>query len=366
MEKPEYLKTSRNRARALEYGYDDPVNVRSHIRDYRASVEQMDAAVGRVLDELDRRGLTKNTWVIVMGDNGWFLGEHGMTSKVLPYEESMRVPMAIAGPARQARVSDQLVLNIDVAATLHELAGVPVPPEIHGRSLLPLVTGHPPADWRTSFLYEAPTSQLGSQPLWALRSERWKYIETKPAGEADEMMTELYDLRSDPIEVSNLAEDPAHQTIVTRLAAELREHQRSIDAKLVNDKPAFKSQSVRTDLRISGIYPHLTTYGIYSQNGAHDKKGHNECGIGAIVPWADKLWMVNYAPHMPRGSEHKLFSVDADLSKPITVHPESVGGTPAGRMIHQESDQLLIGHHLVDARGNVRTIQPSQMPIRVT
>ncbi|TWU51392.1 hypothetical protein [Rubripirellula reticaptiva] len=125
-------------------------------------------------------------------------------------------------------------------------------------------------------------------------------------------------------------------------------------------------QPTRTDIHISGVYPHLTTYGVYSQNGGHHKEGHNECGIGAVVPWAGKLWMVNYAPHMPRGSEHKLFSVDADLSKPMTVHPESVGGTPAGRMIHKESNQLLIAHHLIDADGNVRTIQPADMPIRVT
>lgn len=124
-------------------------------------------------------------------------------------------------------------------------------------------------------------------------------------------------------------------------------------------------QPPRNDIHISGVYPHLTTYGIYSQNGGHYKAGHNECGIGAIVPWAGKLWMVNYAPHMPRGSEHKLYSISEDL-KMLTIHPESVGGTPAGRMIHRESIQLLIGHHLIDAKGKVRTISPGDMPIRVT
>ena len=122
----------------------------------------------------------------------------------------------------------------------------------------------------------------------------------------------------------------------------------------------------RTDIQISGVYPHLTTYGIYSQNGAHYKGGHDECGIGAIVPWAGKLWMVNYAPHQPNGSEHKLYSVDPDLQKPMTVHPESVGGTPAGRMIHEESNQLLIAHYLIDSHGKVRVIPPKEMPIRVT
>ncbi|MCC6509149.1 MAG: hypothetical protein IT423_08585, partial [Pirellulaceae bacterium] len=129
---------------------------------------------------------------------------------------------------------------------------------------------------------------------------------------------------------------------------------------------AQDNSPVRTDIHISGIYPHLTTYGIYSQNGAHRLENHNECGIGAIVPWAGKLWMVNYAPHMPKGSEHKLFSVDPDLSQPLTVHPESVGGTPAGRMLHRESNQLLIAHYLIDSSGTVRVISPKQMPMRVT
>ncbi len=133
-----------------------------------------------------------------------------------------------------------------------------------------------------------------------------------------------------------------------------------------SDLVAENLPGVRTDIHISGIYPHLTTYGVYSQNGAHYKEGHNECGIGAIVPWAGKLWMVNYAPHQPKGSEHKLFSVDPDLTKSMTIHPESVGGTPAGRMIHAESNQLLIAHYLIDAEGKVRVIPPTKMPIRVT
>ncbi|MEX2214650.1 MAG: hypothetical protein WD768_11010 [Phycisphaeraceae bacterium] len=116
--------------------------------------------------------------------------------------------------------------------------------------------------------------------------------------------------------------------------------------------------------QISGVYPHLTTYGIYSENGAHTKGGHDECGIGAVVPWAGRLWMINYAPHMPRGSEHKLFSIDAGLD--MKVHPQSVGGTPAGRMIHRESNQLLIGPYLIDAKGAVRVITPAAMPARIT
>ena len=370
--KPKYLQASRSRTRALEYGYDDPENIRRHARDYRASVEQMDAAVGRVLSEIKHRGLSKNTWVIFMGDNGWFLGEHGFTSKVLPYEESMRVPMAISGPLTKSQVSNELVLNIDLTATIYEIAGVSVADSIHGRSLLPIVTGTTPSDWRDSFLYEAPTPQLGSRPLWAIRNERWKYVETQV--DDQQSFAELYDLSTDAVELNNVANDSENAGLVQQLSKELRIQRQAIAGETQpkkkqqeeRDQPSTPPPVSRTDLFISGVYPHLTTYGVYSQNGAHYKDGHNECGIGAVVPWAGKLWMVNYAPHKPNGSEHKLYSVDADLTKPMTIHPESVGGTPAGRMIHKESDQLLIGHHLVDAEGKIRSIQPADMPIRVT
>ncbi len=152
------------------------------------------------------------------------------------------------------------------------------------------------------------------------------------------VFAELYDLRSDAIETTNLAKSPEHQAALRELAAQLREHQRAVSFQLANTLrqagsspheepkiPATPPRALRTDIQISGVYPHLTTYGIYSQNGAHYKGGHRECGIGAIVPWAGKLWMVNYAPHQPKGSEHKLYSVDPDLNKPMTVHPESVG-----------------------------------------
>ena len=161
-----------------------------------------------------------NTWFIFMGDNGWFLGEHGFTSKVLPYEESMRVPMAIAGPNTERQVSDELVLNIDLTATIFEIAGLKTPQSIHGRSLLSIVQGKSPDDWRSSFLYEAPTPQLGSQPLWAIRDHRWKYVETQ----IDDIrkFPELYDLSADSIELKNVASDPTKKVILQGLSKELR------------------------------------------------------------------------------------------------------------------------------------------------
>ncbi len=103
----------------------------------------------------------------------------------------------------------------------------------------------------------------------------------------------------------------------------------------------------------SGIYPHLAV-----TNRAR------ECGIGAIVNWADSLWYVTYSPHEPGGSDDKLYQLSGDLS--VVIRPESVGGTPANRMIHDESNQLIIGSHLIDSAGNVRTIPLSTMRGRMT
>lgn len=101
-------------------------------------------------------------------------------------------------------------------------------------------------------------------------------------------------------------------------------------------------------LSYSGIYPHLAYFNT-----------HGECGTGAVVPWAGKLWVVTYAPHQPKGGSDKLYSIDPALN--LTIHPESIGGTPANRFIHTESQQLFIGPYAVDAKGGVRAIPYDQM-----
>ena len=105
--------------------------------------------------------------------------------------------------------------------------------------------------------------------------------------------------------------------------------------------------------QISGIYPHLAMF-----------NDENECGTGAVVPWAERLWVVTYAPHKPKGSTDKLYEITPDLEQ--ITRPESVGGTPANRFIHRESNQLLIGPYLVDASRRVRVIRPDRMPGRLT
>lgn len=104
---------------------------------------------------------------------------------------------------------------------------------------------------------------------------------------------------------------------------------------------------------ISGIYPSLAMF-----------NNENECGTGAVVPWQGRLWVITYGPHLPFGSSDKLYEISADLQQ--TVRSESVGGTPANRMIHEESQQLFIGPYVIDSRNNVRVIPPTAMPGRLT
>ncbi len=103
----------------------------------------------------------------------------------------------------------------------------------------------------------------------------------------------------------------------------------------------------------SGIYPSLA---FFNEEG--------ECGTGAVVPWADRLWVITYGPHLPHGSTDKLYEITPDLKQ--IVRPESVGGTPANRMIHRESGQLVIGPYLIDEKRKVRVIPPKLMPGRHT
>ncbi|PMD92580.1 hypothetical protein BWI97_20590 [Siphonobacter sp. BAB-5405] len=112
------------------------------------------------------------------------------------------------------------------------------------------------------------------------------------------------------------------------------------------------AQSLRRP-SFSGIYPHLA---MYNREG--------ECGTGAVVPWANQLWVITYGPHLPFGSSDKLYAISPDLQQ--TIRSESIGGTPANRMIHPESNQLFIGPYAIDAKGQVRTIPYTAMPGRHT
>jgi arylsulfatase A-like enzyme len=217
--KPAYLKTSRPHTRALEYGYDKPDSIKSHVYKYAAANLAMDQAVGKLFDYLSDSKLYSNTYVIVLGDNGWFMGEHSLTSKVLAYEESIRVPFFIVGPNVPARTSEEMVMNIDIFPTITDLAGIKNPQQLPGISLRnSLSPKSQPA--RTYVFYEAPLPVHGTYPHYAIRTRDWKYIITYDEAKPSEVYAEeLYNLKKDPSEITNRINDKN----LTKVKQELRQ-----------------------------------------------------------------------------------------------------------------------------------------------
>lgn len=353
--KPDYLADVRNRTQALKYGYDDPAAIRSHTADYYAVITELDAVLGQLLDSVELLGLSSNTYVIFMSDNGWLLGEHRFTSKVLPYDSSIRVPLVVAGPDIRPGVEDHIALNIDVAPTLLELAGLDISERVQGRSLVPLWRDTAD-DWRDAFVYECLGGYGGTRPMLCASTVRWKLIYTwnSPADVTctEPTFIELYDLTVDPDETRNLCDEQYAGAVREMLAGLIQQH---IDEVI---KPAQRvaMQQIASGMgarQFSGIYPHLASF-----------NSQGECGMGAVVPWADKLWWVTYSPHEPNGSDDQLYVANEALD--LFAWSGSVGGTPANRMIHKESDQLLIGPYVIDQTGSVRVIPPSVMRGRLT
>lgn len=205
-QQPEFLRNSLNRVR-WHWRFDEPQKAQEMIKGYYRMISHVDAAIGRIRQELDRQGVSGNTVLILTSDNGYFLGEHGFADKWLPYEESIRVPLVVFDPRAEARargiVPKQMALNVDIAPTLLDLAGHERRPEMQGRSLAPLLRGEQP-DWRQDFLYEFLRKHSRIPQSEGVRSERWKYIRYFGQNPVRE---ELYDLAEDPHEERNLAND---------------------------------------------------------------------------------------------------------------------------------------------------------------
>ena len=181
------------------------------------SLQATDDGVARVLKALDETGQRDNTMVIFMSDNGLALGEHRIrVDKRCPYRECLKVPLLVSYPPLTPKrvADDHIALNIDLAPTILDLAGAPIPPSMDGRSLLPLLTGQA-TDWREDFLIEAYKEIPTDSPDYSgTRSAQYTYVEYSD-GER-----ELYDLEKDPYELNNVAGRPAYAPIQARLAQE--------------------------------------------------------------------------------------------------------------------------------------------------
>jgi arylsulfatase A-like enzyme len=186
---------------------------------YFRCISAADDNLGRLLKALDDLGVADDTVVVFAGDNGFYQGEHGLGDKRSAYDESLRIPLIIRYPKLlpKGQTRDELVLNIDLAPTFLELAGLAVPREMQGRSWVPLLTGKA-ADWRKAFLaeYFLEKGFPATPMVVAVRTENAKLIRYPGHDE----WTELFDLANDPYEIKNLVGDPKHKDLQQQMSDE--------------------------------------------------------------------------------------------------------------------------------------------------
>jgi arylsulfatase A-like enzyme len=191
-----------------------------YMQDYLATVQSVDDNVGRLLGVLDKEGLAKNTIVVYTSDQGFFLGDHGMFDKRFMYEASLRMPYLVRWPAgiKRGTKSRAIALNVDFAPTFLDAAGIPVPADMQGRSLLPILRGRPPADWRTSMYYRYyhDPGDHDTRTHYGVRTTTHKLIYFWKKDQ-----WELFDLVNDPDELHNLYGEPGQEQLTATLKTEL-------------------------------------------------------------------------------------------------------------------------------------------------
>ena len=200
-----------------------------YMRDYMKVVKNLDDNVGRVLDYLEEHDLLKNTLVVYTSDQGFYMGEHGWFDKRFMYEESFHTPLVMRLPDGYDRRGDidEFVQNIDYAPTFLEIAGVDIPDDMQGVSLMPLLRGEKPADWRDALYYhyyEYPAEHCVKRH-YGVRDNRYKLIHFY--NDIDQW--ELYDLATDPHEMNNIYGQPGTEEITARMMARLKEQQEQYD-----------------------------------------------------------------------------------------------------------------------------------------
>lgn len=195
---------------------------RRYMEDYLRCILSVDESVGQVLDYLEENDLAENTIVVYTSDQGFFLGEHGLFDKRFMYEEAMRTPLLVRYPEeiKQKTQTGKLAQNLDLAPTLLDVAGIPVPDDMQGKSLRRIWLEDDPA-WRDAIYYHYYEKGFGATPHYGVRTDRYKLIHFYDVLDS----WEFYDLQKDPYEMLNLYQDPAYAQEVKELKDRLTELQ---------------------------------------------------------------------------------------------------------------------------------------------
>lgn len=206
---PKWVREQRYSWHGVDYMYDGAIPFDEFYQRYLETLQAVDESIVKVIDWVKEKGLEKNTLVVYMGDNGFSFGEHGLIDKRHAYEESMRVPLLCWSPGLlpSAAVIPEMIMNVDIAPTFLQLAGIDKPANMEGQSFLPLLKGQK-TEWRKYMFYEYYWESAFPQTptIFAARSDRYKYIYNHGVWD----INELYDLQEDPYEMNNLIRSLEH------------------------------------------------------------------------------------------------------------------------------------------------------------
>ncbi len=237
---PKFVRDGFNRLR-WTWRYDTPEKYQHSVKGYYRMISGIDREIAKIRTELDKKGLAENTVIILMGDNGYFLGERQLAGKWLLYDNSVRVPLIVYDPrVKRQKDSDALALNIDVPSTILDLAGVAQPKAWHGKSLMPIVEKQTNNLQRDTVLIEHIWEFESIPPSEGVRTKDWKYFRYVN----DKSIEELYDLKKDPKEINNLAKDPAY-------AKKIDTFRKSTDDLITKNSDAHRASP--TDLTVELI-----------------------------------------------------------------------------------------------------------------
>jgi arylsulfatase A-like enzyme len=210
---PKEVREGFNRVR-WKWRFDSTEKYQRMVKGYYRMITEIDDEIGLIRQTLKQKGIDGNTIIIVMGDNGYFLGERQLADKWLMYDVSIRIPLIIYDPRKsKPAVIDAMALNIDITKTLLDMAGIAAPRNYQGMSLVPYIQKGNIRSYRKSILIEHLWTLPAIPSSEGIRTSRWKYFRYRYI-EAPE---ELYDLENDPLEKNNLSTHPEYTRVLSRL-----------------------------------------------------------------------------------------------------------------------------------------------------
>ena len=237
---PKEVRDGFNRVR-WKWRFDTPEKYQQMVKGYYRMIAEIDNEIGQIRNQLRQKGIDDNTIIIVMGDNGYFLGDRQLADKWLMYDVSIRIPLIIYDPrVKKSSSVDEMVLNIDITKTMMDMAGVAAPKNYQGKSLIPLLVNNKTNLNRDAILLEHLWDNPDIPSSEAIRTERWKYLRYRLINAPEE----LYDLRNDPLEKNNLASDINYAKILDKLRKECEATALKYQSeKLCPDDPFVKAKN---------------------------------------------------------------------------------------------------------------------------